>query len=526
MDLITDLLITVLLYCTPAVFYRYAIAEAPIPGKKATKFSILCSVIVYVALFAIYMAIGADAIPNMAAAFIWGTVNTWILTRGSKKTVNAQENVPPTFSNASGTANNRHSANSELKDDETSVLPQPDPRRFAASDEPYASFYNELFDGCHGVLKGLAPDYQLRLELHAFLFICHLHASTDRLADAYLPCEEITAAICDCYPPEQMDDILEFLDDAIAEYDPVYHGATNIDVRWLESINPPQEVLDNLTSEPLGRMSLFFWSKLMNLIKNSKFTESQKRQCCMNVMSLYVRFFHDFFLWMTYFEALLVESSVGECLDEYHNDDPDDNSDDNLDENEDEDEEDNEFTSGTSFRPYKTPGELFDFLFYYITHSVQGIKTKGNVSEETLAFLYFAFDYMTFKSGKNREAVWGEISDFIKKNFPKSDLERIHQKLDDRAVLYAHITNHQIMPNNGYYPPFRDERANSHPFYRAWFAFGGILKDPSSAKCLLDSKVPLRIRPMDEVIDFSTRWTFDFLAVIGEIHKSGLFYTD
>lgn len=93
MDLITDLLITVLLYCTPAVFYRYAIIEAPIPEKKAVKFSILWSVIVYVALFVVYMAIQAGTIPNMAAAFIWGTVNTWILTRGSKKT-DSSENTP------------------------------------------------------------------------------------------------------------------------------------------------------------------------------------------------------------------------------------------------------------------------------------------------------------------------------------------------------------------------------------------------------------------------------------------------
>lgn len=152
------------------------------------------------------------------------------------------------------------------------------------------------------------------------------------------------------------------------------------------------------------------------------------------------------------------------------------------------------------------------------------MEVKGDTKTETLAFLYFMFDCMAFKAGKDQDQLWKEIANCVECLFPDDNHTALYEKMHDRAMLYAHITNKQIRPNNGYYPPIDED--NRHFFKYAWFAYGGILKDPASADYLLDSSAPLWIRPINETLEFSVLWTSIFQVVIEGVHDSGLFYND
>lgn len=169
-------------------------------------------------------------------------------------------------------------------------------------------------------------------------------------------------------------------------------------------------------------------------------------------------------------------------------------------------------------------GELFGALFLCISQALSEMEFKGDPKTETLAFLYFMFDCMAFKSGKDQDQLWKEIANCVECLFPDDNHTALYEKMHDRAMLYAHITNKQIRPNNGYYPPIDED--NRHFFKYAWFAYGGILKDPASADYLLDFSAPLLVRPINETLEFSVLWTSIFQVVIEGVHDSGLFYND
>ena len=169
-------------------------------------------------------------------------------------------------------------------------------------------------------------------------------------------------------------------------------------------------------------------------------------------------------------------------------------------------------------------GELFGALYLCISEALAEMEIRGDAKTETLAFLYFMFDCMAFNAGKDRDQLWKEISNCVECLFPDDNHTALYEKMHDRAMLYAHITNKQIKPNNGYYPPIDED--NRHFFKYAWFAYGGILKDPASADYLLKPSAPLWFRPINETLEFSVLWTSIFQVVIEGVHDSGLFYND
>lgn len=181
----------------------------------------------------------------------------------------------------------------------------------------------------------------------------------------------------------------------------------------------------------------------------------------------------------------------------------------------------NEHLPTTSSEPF---GELFGFLFIFISQQFKSLELKGDAKSETLSFLYSIFDYMAFKTGKDRDRLWNEITSCIESIFPDENHQALYEKMDERAVLYANIINHQIRPNNGYYIANNEE--HRHIFEYAWFAYGGILKDPSSADKLLNRNSPTTIRPIQDIVAFTPTWLSIFQAVIGEVHKSRLFYNN
>ena len=75
MGILINVVLTGAYYMAPMLIYRFLIYKNRLPKKLAIKVCIASGVVMYLILIGIYMATGAEGVPNMKAAFLY----TWII---------------------------------------------------------------------------------------------------------------------------------------------------------------------------------------------------------------------------------------------------------------------------------------------------------------------------------------------------------------------------------------------------------------------------------------------------------------
>lgn len=84
-SILFDIIFTLSIYMLPIDIYRFFIRKRPLPRNLANKVSYIYGLIVWLLLSIIYYILGSNKGANIAAAAIWCTINSCIISAGSSK---------------------------------------------------------------------------------------------------------------------------------------------------------------------------------------------------------------------------------------------------------------------------------------------------------------------------------------------------------------------------------------------------------------------------------------------------------
>ena len=84
-SILFDIIFTLSIYMLPIDIYRFFIRKRPLPQNLANKVSYIYGLIVWLLLSIIYYILGSNKGANIAAAAIWCTINSCIISAGSSK---------------------------------------------------------------------------------------------------------------------------------------------------------------------------------------------------------------------------------------------------------------------------------------------------------------------------------------------------------------------------------------------------------------------------------------------------------
>ena len=79
LSLVIQLAITAAYYMGPLLIYRFFIYKNKIPRDTVKKASIISGIVLYLILFAIYIAMEMEGSPNLVACVLWTSVASWII---------------------------------------------------------------------------------------------------------------------------------------------------------------------------------------------------------------------------------------------------------------------------------------------------------------------------------------------------------------------------------------------------------------------------------------------------------------
>ncbi|MBQ7703353.1 MAG: hypothetical protein IJT40_03165 [Firmicutes bacterium] len=88
--LLITLGLTLVYYMGPLLIYRFAIVKHKLSRAKVRKAGIISGVVMYALMLVIYLIVGLEGVPNMAAALIWTAVACFIIRDDDPKTGNKE----------------------------------------------------------------------------------------------------------------------------------------------------------------------------------------------------------------------------------------------------------------------------------------------------------------------------------------------------------------------------------------------------------------------------------------------------